>query len=121
MNANQGFAAVAEIGEVERVARLLYDAQAQWGHWPDPRWEALIPALREPWKAMARAVVADMAPLADHVRTFLVSPTGAPLCACRNINAVKAGVETPCWYCRARALLVERENGPRHERDGDST
>ena len=43
--------------------------------------------------------------IADVVRPGMYAPSGVPICACRNVNAVKAGIEKACWYCDVRAAL----------------
>ena len=59
-------------------------------------------------EADARLIAAAPRMLA-HLMVFLIAPSGAPICACRNINMVKAGLEKQCWYCEARAILREIE------------
>lgn len=39
--------------------------------------------------------------LRDHIRVFLKSPKGIPICACPSWWSKK------CWYCLSRALLLE--------------
>ena len=39
------------------------------------------------------------------LRQAITAPSGTAICACHNINAVKAGIETACWYCTVRAVL----------------
>lgn len=76
-------------GDVQRIAALEGSARG-------------LEAERATRLATAREVV-------EHMRKFLVAPSGSVLCACRNREAAKAGTETPCWYCKARALLARPE------------
>ena len=50
----------------------------------------------------ALRIIARLRPTID---CRLRAPSGVPFCTCRNVNAVRAGMEASCWYCEARAAL----------------
>ena len=73
----------------------------------DARWhrDALTNRLIAAIDELARRR-AEVERLRAAVEQFLTAPSGASICACHNINAVKAGMERPCAYCVARAALA---------------
>ncbi len=46
--------------------------------------------------------------LREVVEKGLNAPSGERICTCHNPNAVKEGLETPCWYCELHAALASR-------------
>ncbi len=46
--------------------------------------------------------------LREVVEKGLNAPSGERICTCHNPNAVKEGLETPCWYCELHAALAAR-------------
>ena len=54
---------------------------------------------------------AEIERLRDALEQFVTAPSGVAICACHNINAVKAGMERPCAYCVARAALAPEGEG----------
>lgn len=46
---------------------------------------------------------------------FTHAPNGEAICACRNREAVKAGVARPCAACIARSIIAAAPDGSRDE------
>lgn len=70
---------------------------------PNPLEE--IGRMRAKWNGELELSLAANIRLRELLRQGITAPSGAAICCCRNINAVKAGAETACWFCQARAAV----------------